>query len=79
MQKEKLLKTITLIGILSIVLIAHYSYGEQTNDIDTRNYGKETVMFNQYKSMEHYANETLILIPPNWLLNISNTSINKSF
>ena len=79
MQKEKLLKTIILFGILFTVLIIHFSYGEQTNDIDTHNYGKETVMFNQYNSMEYYTNETLILIPPDWLLNISNTSINKSF
>ena len=78
MQKEKLLKNIVLLGILSIILIVHFNYSEQTNDIDTHNYGKETVMINQYKSMEYYTNETLILLPPD-LLNISITSINKSF
>lgn len=79
MQKEELLKTIILISVLLVIVIVHFSYGEQTNNIDTHNYGKETVMFNQYNSIEYYTNETLVLIPPDWLLNISNTSINKSF
>ena len=77
MQKEKLLKNVILISVLFTVLIVHFSYDEQTNDINTHNYGKETVMF-YYNPIEYYTNETLILIPPDWLLNISNNSINKS-
>lgn len=77
MQKEELLKTIILISVLSVILIVNFSYGEQSNDIDTHNYGKETVMFN-YNPIEYYTNETLILIPSDWLLNISNISANKS-
>ena len=78
MQKENLLKTILLIGILSVILIAHYNYDGQTNNTDIRNYGTETVMIN-YNPVEHYTNDTLILLPPDWLLKLNNISVNKSF
>ena len=80
MQKEELLKTIILLGILSVILIVHYSYysyNGEINSIDILNYGKETVMFN-YNPIEHYTNETLILLPPDWLLKLDNISVNKS-
>ena len=78
MEKEKLLKTIILLGILSVVLIAHFNYSDQTNSIDTRNYGTETVIIN-YNPIEYYTNETLELLPPGWLLKLNNISLNKSF
>ena len=77
MQKEKILKNIILISILSIILIAHYNYDGQTNNADIRNYGTETVMINN--PVEHYSNDSLVLLPPDWLLTLNNISVNKSF
>jgi len=83
MRKEDLFKTLLLLGILCTVFTVSFYFDNQTtDDIDyqclLRYQHKVTAMYNPNYSF-CYHNETLELLPPDWLLKLNNISVNKSF
>lgn len=84
MKKEELARTLVLLGILFIVVYAlPFQYERQVNSTDFQCYPEYhhsvTVRYDIDHSMGYYTNETIELIPPNWLLELYNVSVNENF
>ena len=83
MEKERILKTLLLIGVLCTVLSVSFYYDNQTLD-DTdfqclqRYQHSTSIAYDSNHSNCNY-NETLVLLPPEWLLKLYNISLNESF
>ena len=78
MKKEKIIKNLILLGILCIMISVYY-FDDQTNTnniMDYRIYNGET----HYIGTNMIFNETLEILPPDWLLEIyKNITVNESF
>ena len=84
MEKERIFKTLLLIGILCTVLSVSFYYDNQTvDDIDYQclqryQYHSTSMVYDPNYSICNY-NETLELLPPDWLLEFYKISLNNSF
>lgn len=83
MEKERIFKTILLFGVLcTVFLISFYDDNQTTDDMDfqcLQRYQHSTSVYDpDYSNCRHY-NETLELLPPDWLLKLYNISVNESF
>jgi len=79
MKKVEILRTLLLLGIVCVLVSFHFLYYE--NDIYNENfraYNGETIRYPS-NSPYNYYNETVELMPPEWLLELYNISLNESF
>ena len=83
MKKEKIFKTLLLIGVLCIVLLVSFYYDNQTiSDTDLQclqRYDHSTFMAYDPNCTKYDYDETLKLLPSEWLLKFYNISKNESF
>lgn len=80
MEKEKIFKTLLLIGVLCTVLLVSICYDNQTTDsIDLQWYSHGSSMLYAPNYSNYDYSETLELLPPDWLLELYNISQNESF
>lgn len=82
MKKEDLFKTMLLLGVLCTVFTVSFYFDNQTtDDIDfqclQRYQHSTSVVYNPNYSICKY-NETLEILPPEWLLELYNISVNES-
>lgn len=83
MEKERIFKTLLLLGVLCTVLsVSFYFDNKTTDDMDFQclhRYEHSTsVAYDSNHSNCNYS-ETLELLPPIWLLELYNISVNESF
>ena len=79
MRKVEILKTLLLLGIVCTLVTFHFYYYDNDN-ISKMNYyiyGSETLFYGEYP--DYAYNETVKLMPPDWLLELHNISLNESF
>lgn len=82
MKKEELARTLVLLGILlTIVYALSFQYEKQINSTDFQYQQQYNSVIVRYypDHNEDYYNETLDLLPPDWLLELYNISLNKSY
>lgn len=84
MKKEELARTLVLLGILGFLLLVSFHYDNTTSNNDFQYYPEyhHSVTVRYYPDNydeNYYYNETIELLPPDWLLEFYNVSINESF
>ena len=82
MKKEDLFKTMLLLSVLCTIFTVSFYFDNQTTDDIVSQYPQQyfhstSVVYESNYSNYHY-NETLELLPPGWLLELYNITVNKS-
>ena len=81
MKKEEIIKKLILLGMLALIPTIYFCYESTTSNIDNqyyqqyRHYG--TMRYYPDNNMEYYTNETLELLPPEYLLEFYNISVKE--
>ena len=83
MEKERIFKTLLLIGVLCTVLLVSFYYDNQTiSDADLRclqRYQPGTSLVYDPNCSNYDYNETIDLLPPEFLLELYNISVEMRF
>ena len=80
MEKEKIFKTLLLIGVLCTVLLVSFCYDNQeidNTDLQWCQKGSSMIYAPNYTNYDY--KETLELLPPDWLLDFYNISVEMRF